>query len=312
MKLTSYSAQQLSILQHPAPEFICPGEKKVSSNVPDVAMLSSLSAFINRFVLFASLILAATTVAVAQTQPNLENGFKHYGSYDFHGVDTVNTMNGNLMLHAPQVPDYPQRGKLAPHDTLYVTSKNWQVRCVPDPAGGWESCFWAAGGTGVTVQTSLGVTLHRTYNKSASGTGTITYSAMDYSLTSADGAAHQLYPVPGTADSQGEATRFEAIDSSGYRVELSSGDGNGVPGAFTVTDRQGNQFVGGFVSGSCGRMGTNNLATPSQYAPMIDDAPMGDQYCSQFGIVQQVTDSNGNRINLSASSQGGWSNTWID
>src|SRR5207244_7521447 len=83
------------------PTSFCPGEKKVRSNVPAVAMLSPLSAFMKRFVFFASLILAATTVAVAQTQPNLEHGFKHYGSYDFHGLDTVNIMNGNLMMHAP-------------------------------------------------------------------------------------------------------------------------------------------------------------------------------------------------------------------
>src|SRR5205807_1174674 len=65
--------------------------------------------------------------AFAQTQPNLENGFKPYGSYDGGSLDTVNTMNGNPMLHAPLLPDYPQRGEITPHYNLYVTSKSWQV-----------------------------------------------------------------------------------------------------------------------------------------------------------------------------------------
>ena len=287
-----------------------------SKNGSPAARLFSIFVFFKRFALFGGVIWAATTVAVAQSQPNLENGFKHYGSYDFHGVDTVNTMNGNLMLHAPLVPDYPQRGKLTPHYNLYVTSKNWQVRCVPNTDGG-EFCFWASGGTGVTMQTSLGVTLHRTYDKFGTGTGTVSYSAMAYSLTSADGATHQLYPIPGTADSQGEATKFETIDTAGYRVEMSGPDMNGVLSTFTVTDRQGNQYIGtftgGFAPGTCGRPQTNQMQAPGAYAPVVDDSPLGDQYCSQFAIAQQVTDSNGNRLTFVGSdSPGGLPNTWTD
>ena len=116
----------------------------MSSNVHDVAMLSSLSAFIRRFVLFVSVILAATAVVLAQTQPNLENGFKHYGSYDFHGLDTVNTMNGNLMLHAPMplLPGSPQRGGLHPQTVLYASSKAWQVKCIPASSGSGQT--WSA------------------------------------------------------------------------------------------------------------------------------------------------------------------------
>src|SRR5436305_14903339 len=100
-------------------------------------MLSSLSVFIRRFVLFVCVILAATTAVLAQTQPNLENGVKHYGSYDFHGLDTVNTMNGNLMLHAPVplLPGPPQRGGRHPQTVLYTSSKAWQVKCIPASSG---------------------------------------------------------------------------------------------------------------------------------------------------------------------------------
>jgi hypothetical protein len=52
------------------------------------------------FFLACLLVVAAS----GQTQPNLENGFKPYGSYDGGSLDTVNIMNGNLMLHAPLLP----------------------------------------------------------------------------------------------------------------------------------------------------------------------------------------------------------------
>ena len=38
--------------------------------------------------------------ASAQVSPDLENGFKHWGSYEGSNIDTVNNLNGNAMLHA--------------------------------------------------------------------------------------------------------------------------------------------------------------------------------------------------------------------
>ncbi|HEV2962134.1 MAG TPA: hypothetical protein VG649_09945, partial [Candidatus Angelobacter sp.] len=75
------------------------------------------------------LVLAVTAPAFAQTQPNLENGFKYYGSHDGSNLDTVNLMSGNWMLHVPLFPDFVQRGALASHYFLYASAKNWQVRC---------------------------------------------------------------------------------------------------------------------------------------------------------------------------------------
>ena len=51
---------------------------------------------------------------LAQTGPNVENGWKPYGSYDGSHLDTVNLMNGNVMLHVPILPAYQQRGGFAP------------------------------------------------------------------------------------------------------------------------------------------------------------------------------------------------------
>ncbi|HEY5029056.1 MAG TPA: hypothetical protein VIK39_11650 [Candidatus Angelobacter sp.] len=155
--------------------------------------------------LFA-IIFVFSNLLLAQAAPNLENGWKPFGSYDGTHLDTVNLMNGNLMLHAPLIPDLPQRGALSLTNTLYVTSKDWQVACVPNSASpSGQVCYWQKGGTGVNIQRSPALGLHRTVVKNGSGTGTVTFSAYGYTLVSADGATHQLSPVSGTEDPTGEA-----------------------------------------------------------------------------------------------------------
>src|SRR5258708_32232003 len=77
--------------------------------------------------LVLAIFLAGSLSVVAQQPPNLENGFKHWGSYDGGSLDTVNNLNGNQMLHAPLLPNYPQRGGLTLQSFLYQTSKTWQV-----------------------------------------------------------------------------------------------------------------------------------------------------------------------------------------
>jgi RHS repeat-associated protein len=245
--------------------------------------------------------------AFAQTQPNLENGFKPYGSYDGNNLDTVNTMNGNLMLHAPLLADYSQRGQITPHYNLFTTVKSWQVRCVPNsgvPSG--QVCGWFPSGGGVTLQTSVGVTAHRTLDKFGSGTGTVTYQGLGYTLTSPDGATHELWGIPGGGDANGEPTKFETEDTSGFHMELSNPDSNGVLNTYTVTDRRGNQYVGAFLGQAvCGLAASNKIAAPGPVQPLIDDAPLGDQYCSQFGYAKQVTDNNGNWMSLGGFWNGG-------
>src|SRR5882762_5513251 len=74
--------------------------------------------------MLVAVILAGSVSVFAQTTPDLENGFKYYGSYDGSHLDTVNLMNGNLMLHLPLVPEFPQRGnKLDLKYLVYLTSK---------------------------------------------------------------------------------------------------------------------------------------------------------------------------------------------
>src|SRR5947209_9959887 len=104
--------------------------------------------------LFA-IIFGLNNILLAQSAPNLENGFKPYGSYDGSHLDSVNLMNGNVMFHAPLTPETPQRGTLKVSNNLYSTSQDWQVVCNP-------GCKWAKGGAGVFAEFSPFLKLHRT------------------------------------------------------------------------------------------------------------------------------------------------------
>src|SRR6185369_7121257 len=89
---------------------------------------------------------------------------------------------------------------------------------------------------------------------------------------------------------------------------MSGADENGVPNTATITDRHGNQYLARFASwgnsgGDCGGQLPMNHLPPARIGgglvePIIDDAPMGDQYCPQIQGAYKVTDSNGNYLNL--------------
>src|SRR5579884_752486 len=97
---------------------------------------------LRRVAFVLSLLFAAFHSMAGQTSPNLENGWKPYGSYDSSHLDTVNLMNGNLMLHAPIIPDIPQRGELKLSGTLYASAKNWQVSCFFNSTTQQWQCSW--------------------------------------------------------------------------------------------------------------------------------------------------------------------------
>src|SRR5205085_4787469 len=240
---------------------------------------------------------ALSLATFAQTQPNLENGFKPYGSHDGSNLDTVTLTNGNWMLHVPLFPDIGQRGNHAAHYFLSANAKNWKVTCIPNTqAATGQDCYWIAGGTGVALDHSNDLTVHRTldiYNDGA----TVAYQAFGYTVATPDGSTHQMYGLPDSADANGRITAYESVDTTGYRISLSSPDGNGVLNTITVADRQGNQYAGYFGAYvQCSKPDTTNPPKPGNVAPLIDDAPPGDRYCSQTAFLYQVTDSNGNQM----------------
>ena len=122
-----------------------------------------------------------------QTQPNLENGFKNYGSIHGSNIDTVALEAGNWMLHAPLFGDIAQRGDLTFQYLIYASSKNWQIHCIPNPVTG-QTCYWTPGGTGVGFERSNVMSVHRTVDMYGSGTGSVTYEGYGYTLVTADAA----------------------------------------------------------------------------------------------------------------------------
>ncbi|MBZ5492454.1 MAG: hypothetical protein LAO76_16115 [Acidobacteriia bacterium] len=244
--------------------------------------------------LFA-IIFGVNTLLLAQSAPNLENGFKPYGSYEGSQLDTVNLMNGNVIFHAPLTPETPQRGSLKVSNTLYSTSQDWQVVCNP-------GCKWAKGGAGIFLQSSPFLKLHRTIEMNHIYDNLAVLYAYDYSITSESGSVHKLHGVAGTEDQYGEPTQFDSIDLTGFHLAMSNPDGStGVLQDFTVTDRSGNKFEGTFAGGHCTKAGNYLLSgglTGGVFAPMQDDASVGEQYCSEFGFPSLITDSNGNQISM--------------
>ena len=158
----------------------------------------------SRLLAAAIFLLTQTLLLLGQTAPNFENGFKLYGSYDGSHLDTVNLMNGNLMLHIPVMPDVSQRGAVTVSHTLFGSSKGWQVICVY--GGSQPNCDWENGGNTLLIQRLPGLSLHRTINKSII-MGAMTFMAYGYSLTTADGNTHELHGVAGTEDANGYPTQ---------------------------------------------------------------------------------------------------------
>ncbi|HET8891879.1 MAG TPA: RHS repeat-associated core domain-containing protein [Candidatus Angelobacter sp.] len=252
-----------------------------------------------RLAVVMALVVIGSAPLIAQKAPDLENGFKNYGSYDGSHLDTVNLMNGNLMLHAPLLSGYPQRGSLSLQPLLTFNSKTWQVICANTSDNNGTTCGWFKGGTGVTLQRPMDVGIQRSILNSWTGTQ-LMVTAQGYSLSSADGSNHQLMP---TVVTNGVYMELETIDTTGFHVVMSALDSNGVPTTATITDRHGNRYVAVFApSGTCGKLPTNPPlpwagASPNMgggYAPMTDDTPTGDQFCPQMAGAPSITDSNGN------------------
>lgn len=75
-------------------------------------------------------VLFAAAPLFAQQGDGLEKGFAADKVYDFTGVDSVNTFNGNLNLTIPLGGSYPVNGPFSYSLTLYYNSKVWDFEYV--------------------------------------------------------------------------------------------------------------------------------------------------------------------------------------
>jgi len=238
-----------------------------------------------------AIVFAFSNLLSAQTAPNLENGFKPYGSYDGSSIDTVNLQNGNLMLHLPAYPEEPQRGKMNLNHIFYLTAKNWVHRCPPAP------CVPTLQLAGINFQPTWGAYARRTVNIDSTSGQTV-YSAANYSIVTSDGATHQVYPVPGTADGSGQYTQYRSIDGVPFNMQLSNPDQvSGLLNTVVITNRSGTQHLGTFSGGKCTARPKSPFMSSDSATAMIDNYPLENgQTCSEGSGLNQMTDSNGNNI----------------
>jgi RHS repeat-associated protein len=274
--------------------------------------------------ILAIVLVGTSSLVMAQTSPNLENGFKPYGSYDGGNFETVNLLNGNLMLDLPAPVQYPQRGgRLNSHFSFYLTSKNWVVQCVSNPNSptgdncgwipameaaciaplAWEGTFTfqlCAVPTGTSFTRSFDLVLKRSMMNNYTVPGTISYYASDYSMVTPDMAVHSLIPVAGTGDGANETTQLDTRDGSNYHVKMMNPDANGIMSTYVITDRSGNQYQGNFsMSDDCRMPPTSPFpfpVPPSHFIPEADQTTNSIFSCAQVSDVPGEIDTNGNAL----------------
>jgi RHS repeat-associated protein len=242
------------------------------------------------------MIIALRDMLLAQTTPDLENGFKNYGSYHSSDIDTVDLKSGNLMVHISMPWTYPQRGSaINPKNLLTMSSKTWQTKCVnPDNTGNY--CFWTPGiwrdqqvataGSGLGFDHTSDLSLHRTWGYQTDTFNNVFYFSAGYSVNTPDGGSHNMAASPGAAlDPNGDPMAFDAIDTSGFHVDLSNPNAtDGTPDAGIVTDRHGNHYVGGwFTQPNCRAVFDNQFPGNSS-----------SKSCEQATRLSSITDTNGN------------------
>ncbi|MGA3093249.1 MAG: RHS repeat-associated core domain-containing protein, partial [Terriglobales bacterium] len=235
--------------------------------------------------------------AYSQVQPNIESGFKAYGSYDSSKIDTVNLGNGGLTLHIPLPLAYPQRGgKVNPSFFVVSNSKSWQVQSYPDPPNK-AVYYWnygsAAGDAKIAEDPALlgpyltntfPVWLQRTLVFETDNNGNVSESASDYSIRDWDGSLHLLQDI----SSGGNGTSFGSQDTTGFHVTGSNPDQYGVTTTFVVTDRKGNvsSTVGKPLAAEwipCTKSTTGNL-----------NGSTTTTVCTGHVALTSFTDANGN------------------
>jgi YD repeat-containing protein len=231
-----------------------------------------------KLVCLCAVIFICSTLSWGQTPPDVENGFKAYGSYDGSNLDSVNLMNGNLTLNIPMPFTYPQRGNnIDPKNHLTFNFKGWQVVC----PGGGQSCYWSADNVGGGLEYSMDLSLHRTTVTDSSSDGSISYTDHLYYLMTADGTTHQLTLSP-NADPNAPTT-YDTIDTTGFHVDLTAYDPQtGYTQLAVITDRTGNRYQTQKFVGGCSRTGGGVSG-----ADLITT-------CTQHAFIDTITDANGN------------------
>jgi RHS repeat-associated protein len=234
---------------------------------------------------FFVFVLVGAIGVFAQTSPNLEAGFKPYGSYE-GDFGAVNLASGGMDHHLGMPMAYPQRGGIGSiQPFVVINSKNWAVQFFPVDTSGYYR--WMPGGArnsfsaAFTNSFSLEVDRARMLDVTVTGA---TESDSNYFLKLPDGGTHSLAFVGSST------TLLETVDASGYRVELQGADTYGVSTSAAVIDRQGNRYQLATFAGPVSSTHTcDNSGTCETIWNYADQA-----------LPTSVTDTDGNVLSFSA------------
>jgi RHS repeat-associated protein len=227
----------------------------------------------------------------AQENPNLDVGFRPFGSYEGGDFDTVAFGTRTVSIFTP-IASWPQRGsQLKSSLNLLYNNKAWGVHetcnlqtgaCTFDWRWQYPATNPRPKGTVQLIVSTGNVTSTLRNVKGPTGQNVVLYSAV-----TEDGATHPLNPS-GTS-----AAGMESIDATGIWF---GGDVSYAPYTTTLIDKRG--VVSGTVNGVQDTNG-NYITLPSGNLPVIDS--LGRNLPSSTSATDTIgCPSNPNTTNLTA------------
>jgi len=164
---------------------------------------------------FFLLSLSATPL-FGQQDPAVDSGFRRYQAFQGSDVDSVNLVNGNLMLHIP-IASYPQRGGILKLSfSARYNNVNWVVHTFTHPLGGETTQSWKFQSGGVAVSTDQTNKISRILDDNQlSGLDAIV-------VTTTDGATHILENADPYVSGSTTDADWRSIDGTGFLVNSSN------------------------------------------------------------------------------------------
>jgi hypothetical protein len=224
----------------------------------------------------------------AQNGVNLDEGRKPFGSFHGGNIDTVSMTSGNVTIHIP-IASYPQRGgKLDQDFYLRMNSKGWSATYSNPSNPSSTQKKWAppsgrSVGPNIAVVGNHDLVLRRIRQDQYDCNGLV-YSDRDgYRVETADGSTHWFARV-----SDGPPAIYQAVDASGYRLQVTEDPTDGLGDLAVLFDRNGLRYT---FNGSWG-LG-NRITTQ----------PAGAGFCSSYTYLyfdgtepNKIEDANGNQL----------------
>lgn len=192
-------------------------------------------------------VLAGSFSALAQNNPNEEQGLKPYDSFHGGDLDSVSLTSGALSLHIP-LASFPQRGNLDLSFMMRFSSKQWKL-FIPQPGHGNPS-WQPAAISGSQIISSIDWWLTDTESTDP------TSPTWTMSSSSPDGNVHKF--GSGSSGSNCPGVQFRSLDATGLLRDcnntlfMSNGtqysymNGHVTPTGLqpsSVTDANGNQIT---------------------------------------------------------------------